>query len=152
MDFSPSHFGGQAIKHLPHICKATIPIAYCVLLHTWVKNIGTLMEGFCKCFNAIKHAIMHPLCKNIMTHNSNFVPIRVALTCNQASHNSASQDTWAVGCARAGITKAPFLNFSESNIFDRTKYLLHFSITFIFDRCRRSWAAAKPGKYERDIK
>ena len=51
---------------------------------------------------------------------------------------------------RVGVTKAPFVNFCAGKTFDPTKVPVRFiCITFIFDRCHRSSAAATPVKYER---
>ena len=47
-----------------------------------------------------------------------------------------------------GVTKAAFVNFSVSKIFEACKstcYILW--ISFIFDRCHGSWVAATPVKY-----
>ena len=54
---------------------------------------------------------------------------------------------WGV---RVVVTKAPFVNFSVNKFSMLQKYLL-FLTTFIIDRCHRSWAAATPVKYKRDI-
>ena len=47
-----------------------------------------------------------------------------------------------------GVTESPFVNFSVSKSLILWKVIL---TTFIFDRCHRSWTAAKPVKYNRDI-
>ena len=54
--------------------------------------------------------------------------------------------------ARGGVTKAPFVNFSVSKIFDLAKVPVYiFLISVIFNKCHRSWASVTPVKYERDI-
>ena len=54
-------------------------------------------------------------------------------------------------CPGVGVTKAPFVNFSVSKIFDLAEVPVRFfCITFIFARCYRSSAAAKLSKYKRD--
>ena len=52
---------------------------------------------------------------------------------------------------RVGVTKAPFVNFTVRKFLILQMYLLDFLIIFIFDRCRRTPAAVKPAKYEREI-
>ena len=51
-----------------------------------------------------------------------------------------------------GVTKAPFVNSPVGKKFRSclSTYSI-ICITFIFDWCHRSWAAATPVKYERDI-
>ena len=43
---------------------------------------------------------------------------------------------------------SPFRYFRNFQIDQNTRYL--YDITFIFNRCQRSWAAETPDKYERD--
>ena len=61
---------------------------------------------------------------------------------NQPYHNSSG----------VGVTKAPVVNFSVSKMFNLAKVPVKILwVTFIFDRCHCSWAAATPIKYKCDI-
>ena len=50
-----------------------------------------------------------------------------------------------------GFTKAPFVNLSVSKFSILQSTFKIIQITFIFDRCHRSWAAASSVKYEHDV-
>ena len=50
-----------------------------------------------------------------------------------------------------GVTKGPFVNLSATNFWQYKMICQNLHIMFIFSRCHRSVAAAKPVKFEHDI-